>query len=125
MLLLEAVAQAQGRNRGGLQRKYGLYLADCGRVGNSLALTGSLAFTRMPPGVMRWARTLGLICLPQVSVKSRRDLHQSGLSSLVGNENQLARRSAESRWPLYRMHVTGSPRDSNVYVVVSPFSVSA
>src|ERR1700730_8549647 len=51
--------------------------------------------------------------------------HQSGLSSLVGNENQLARRSAEPRSPLYRMHVTGSPRDSNVYVVVSPFSVSA
>ena len=59
-----------------------------------------------------WTRTLGLICLPQVSVKSRRDLHQSGLSSPVGNENQLVRRSAESRWPLYRMHVTGSPRDS-------------
>ena len=55
----------------------------------------------MPPGVMRWTRTLGLICLPQVSVKSRRDLHQSGLSSLVGNENQLARRSAEPRSPLY------------------------
>ena len=45
--------------------------------------------------------------------------------SVVGNENQLARRSAESRSPLYRTHVTGSPRDSNVYVVVSPFSVSA
>jgi hypothetical protein len=51
--------------------------------------------------------------------------HQSGLSSLVGYENQLARRSAESRSPLYKMHVTGSPRDSNVYFVVSPFRVSA